>query len=291
MSQDNYGTETDAEPGGTPASESGSLTPAGPPVEVDVFFTPAEIVEERLKAYRVVVIDVLRTCTTIATALANGAGYVIPVPSISEATALAAQLSRDGVLLCGEREGRLIEGFHLGNSPGDYSRERVRARHLIFGSTNGSPAVVKASGARSVFLGAFVNLDAVAGVLAAQADLSPLALLCAGKLSRFALEDAVCAGMLIDRLETRLDRPLVLNDAARTARLVAHQFGGDVLGMLRECDHGRYLVEIGMESDLPLCAEVSVNEVVPVLVDGKLVKYGARPPGRERSGGRGAGDE
>jgi 2-phosphosulfolactate phosphatase len=243
------------------------------PAIVDLFFTPYEVAEEKLKPYNVVVVDVLRSATTIATALINGARYVIPAPSIAEATALAAQLDRESVLLCGEREGRLIEGFHIGNSPADYTRERVRARHIIFGSTNGSPAVVKAASARNVFLCGFVNLNPIIDALASLEDLFPLTVLCAGKLSRYAIEDSVCGGSLILRLQERLGRELTLNDAARTAILTAREFGGDLEAMLRASDHGRYLIEIGMESDLPLCASDSTLNVVPILRDDKLVKF------------------
>ncbi|MFH0766054.1 MAG: 2-phosphosulfolactate phosphatase, partial [Calditrichota bacterium] len=128
---------------------------------IDMFFTPAAVTHERLKGYNVVVIDVLRAATTIATALNNGARDVIPAESISRAIDLSIELKREDVLLCGEREGRLVDGFSLGNSPADYSRERVRARTLIFGSTNGSPAIVRAAVARKVLLCAFINLNAV----------------------------------------------------------------------------------------------------------------------------------
>jgi 2-phosphosulfolactate phosphatase len=240
---------------------------------IDLFFTPHEITEERLKAYNVVVMDVLRAATSITTALANGAKYVIPAPSIAEATALAAQLSRDNVLLCGEREGKLIDGFDVGNSPADYSRDRVRGRHLIFGSTNGSPAIVKASGARGVFLCGFVNLNAVLDAVLASAQPFPLALLCAGRNSRFSIEDAVCGGMMITRLRARNGKTLALNDAACTAEILARDFSADLPGLLSQCDHGKYLKSLGMESDLPLCAADSSSGIVPVLKDGRLVKY------------------
>ena len=241
---------------------------------IDLFFTPQEITEDRLKAYNVVVVDVLRAATSIATALANGAKYVIPAPSIAEATALAAQLSRDNVLLCGEREGKLIDGFDIGNSPSDYSRDRVRGRHLIFGSTNGSPAVVKAAGARAVFLCGFINLDAAIEALLTTQQPFPLALLCAGRNARFSIEDAVCGGLIIRRLRERNSKTLSLNDAARTAEILARDFGSDLTSLLKECDHGRYLKSLGMESDLPLCAADSSSSVVPVLKDGRLVKHG-----------------
>jgi 2-phosphosulfolactate phosphatase len=253
--------------------------------KIDVFLTPCEIGDERLKNQTVIVVDVLRAATSIATALANGARYIIPVPSIDEATSLAAQLSRDSVLLCGEREGKIIEGFHIGNSPAEYTRERVRARHLIFGSTNGSPAVVKAAAARAVYMCGLVNLNAVIDAFLSRIDPFPLILLCAGKLSRFAIEDAVCAGMFIDRLRQRQIGALELNDAAVGSEILARKLGKNLESMLRHSDHGKYLIQIGAESDLPLCAADSTIDAAPVLREGQLVKHAGK--GSEEKHGNG----
>ena len=243
---------------------------AGP--RISLFFTPAAIQDERLKGYNAVVIDVLRAAASITMALNNGAREVIPVDSIAAAIDLSNDLQREDILLCGEREGKLVEGFHLGNSPWDYSRERVRGRTLIFGSANGSPAIVKASVAKTVMLCGFVNLNQVVDTLAALQEPFPIALVCAGKLDQFALEDAVCGGLLIERLKARLPVGPALNDAAHAAELLYREFGGDLQNLVRDCDHGRFLVEIGMENDLQICASDSVLPVVPVLRDGKLVK-------------------
>lgn len=243
---------------------------------IDLFFSPAEIAEERLRGYRaVIVVDVMRAATSIAMALSNGARGVIPVASISAATALATQLARDDVLLCGEREGRRIDGFHLGNSPADYTRERVRGRTLIFGSTNGSPAIVKAAGAASLFLCGFVNLPSVLEVLFEEGEPFPLAILCAGKLNRFCVEDAVCAGQLVEALCERLREEPQLNDAARISPLLVREYGGGILSLLYSCEHGRYLISLGMEGDLPHCAAPGVLPIVPTLKDGTLVKWEA----------------
>jgi len=240
---------------------------------IDLYFTPCEVSEERLKAYKtVVVVDVLRVGTTIPIALSNGAREVFPVTSIAVATSLAAQLGRDDILLCGEREGRLIDGFHIGNSPSDYTRERVRGRTLIFATTNGTPALVKAAGAPKVYLCGFINLPAVLGMMLNIDNQFPLAVLCAGKFNRFALEDAVCGGMLTKQIQERTDGQYEFNDGARSALMIAREFGNDIYTLLKNCDHGRYLIQIGMEDDLPRCAAQGVLPVAPVMKDGKLVK-------------------
>lgn len=250
--------------------ESSAVENSSEPL-IHLFFTPAAVNPERVKGYRVVVIDVLRAATSIALALSNGAKNVIPAESVSAAIDISTDLNRDDILLCGERDSKLVEGFHLGNSPAEYTRERVRGRTIIFGSTNGSPAIVRASTAKSLLLVGFINLNAAIDAILELTDPFPLAIVCAGKYDSFAIEDAVCGGLLIKRLKVKLADTARFNDAAKAAQLLYDEFGGDLLSLLRECDHGRYLIDIGMESDLPICASDSVLPIVPTLVDGTLI--------------------
>ncbi len=240
--------------------------------KIHLYFTIYGVPHEKLKDRRTVVIDVLRTATSIVHALKNGAKYVIPAESASDAGNLASQIPRDDVLLCGERDARMVDGFDLGNSPSEYTRERVNGRRIIFASTNGTPAVVRASHAKSVFLAGFVNLDAVIDAILSLDDPFPMMLLCSGNSNKISLEDSVCGGLLIKRLRERGKFDFELNDGAKVAELLAEKFGGDMLKLLNESDHGRYLKKLGMEDDLLLCAAESVNSVVPVLLDGRLVK-------------------
>lgn len=256
-------------------SEKNSVTTQVKKPRIELFITPVGIVEESLKGHQVVVIDVLRAATSIVTALSNGARGVIPASSVAAAIELSGQLGRNDAMLCGERDGKIVEGFDIGNSPVEYTRERVRGRTLIFGSTNGSPAIVKASHAQSVFVCGFINLDAVIKTVTEREDPFPITILCAGKKGRFCLEDTVCGGLLIKRLRLQLKDDFQLNDAARSAELLAMEFGSDPLELLNMADHGQFLIEIGMESDLPVCASDSTLAIVPTLTDGKLIKYEA----------------
>ena len=239
--------------------------------KIHLYFTIFGVPQEKLKDRRTVVIDVLRTATSIVHALKNGAKYVIPAESASAAGNLASQIPRDDVLLCGERDSRIIDGFDLGNSPAEYRRERVDGRRIIFASTNGTPAVVRASNARSVFLAGFVNLDAVIDAILDLEDPFPRMLLCSGNSNKLSLEDSVCGGLLIKRLRERGRFDFELNDGAMVAELLAERFGDDKLKLLNECDHGRFLKTLGLEDDLKTCARDSIFKIVPVLDDGRLV--------------------
>jgi 2-phosphosulfolactate phosphatase len=197
----------------------------------------------------VVVIDVLRATSTLTVALANGARRVVPFARAEEAVAFRAR--EDGVLACGEREGRIVPGFDLGNSPFEYTPERVAGRTLAFASTNGSLAVRAVAGFRRRLLAAFVNASAVARSLAEERE---VLMLCAGQLGRFALEDAACAGWLCARLAER--GATLANDGARLAWALAPRDAADVRALVEGSSHGRYLRSLGpaFARDVAFCA-------------------------------------
>ncbi len=196
-------------------------------------------------------IDVLRATTTLTVALRNGARQVIPVASPADARELRRRLP--GALLCGERGGRRLEGFDLGNSPAEYGFGIVAGRSLVFASTNGSAALRSTAGCGARLLGAFVNGSAVVGAVAGR----PFVLLvCAGKLGGFALEDAACAGWLCERLiaaGARLD-----GAAAELARSLAPRNEAELRALVQGAEHGRYLRSLGPEfaADVEFCARL-----------------------------------
>ncbi len=214
-----------------------------------------------------IVIDVLRASTTIAYALEAGARGVIPVESVEEATRLFGTLDKETTLLGGERGSVRIEGFHLGNSPAEFRPDVVEGKTVVLTTTNGARAMAALPLAKACGTAAFVNLSACARALA---DEPRVAIVCAGSAGRFALEDFLCAGMLVERLAAG-SRHLHLDDGARTARKTADGHSGDLLETLRSTDHGRNLSELGFERDLALACAVDRFSTIPVLRDGRLV--------------------
>lgn len=151
------------------------------PNSLDVYLLPSLAEPERVSGRLAVVIDVLRATTTIVYALAGGAREILIYQEIDESRKLAARTA--GALLAGERGGRPIAGFHLGNSPREYSADAVGGRTIVFTTTNGTRAMACCAAARRVLLGAFVNFSAICRELAAELS-SPAcrgaALICAG---------------------------------------------------------------------------------------------------------------
>jgi len=245
-------------------------------MRVTTFFTAAEVDPVRVQKGAAVVIDVIRATSTIVEALANGARAVYPTLSTEEAIRLANSLGRDDTLLCGERKGLKVEGFDLGNSPREFTRERVGGKRLVMCTTNGTRAFVAAQTAGRVLAGSLLNLTALSRALEGASDVT---LVCAGKEDRFSLDDALCAGWILRSLldpagEGTEGGPwngmntgsLELDDASLAALALARSLDPDE-DLLRETAAGAALVGIGLEDDLPLCAEVDRRAVVPEMHD------------------------
>ena len=235
-------------------------------MRADVRFTLPEMEPNDLSGVTVVVVDVIRATSTIATALANGARAVYPVADTEEALHLAQSLGREDTLLCGERKGLRIEGYDLGNSPLEFTEEAVAGKRLVMNTTNGTRVFGAAEGADEVVALSYLNLTAVARAVA---DAERVLVLCGGRAGGFALEDAACAGALLRTLEME-GGPVETNDAGRAAITLAQRFPADT-DFLRSTQAGQLVTEAGLGDDLRWCAEVDVLSLVPVLRDGGLV--------------------
>ena len=231
-------------------------------MRLDVHLTPGELSPADIVDRTVVVIDVLRASTSIVQALAEGAKSIYPVASIEEALRLANTFGRDDVLLCGERKCLPIEGFDLGNSPGEFTRDRVQGKTLVMSTTNGTSVMSLTGGAERVMIGSLLNLQAVVDELAG-GDAEPV-LVCAGRDRHFALEDAASAGLIASRLMDARPGEWTLGDGALAALALAREFPPDV-ALFRRTASGRSVEAAGMTADLEFCARMDRHDVVPIL--------------------------
>lgn len=243
-------------------------------IHIEVHFTPTELDELQLRGRNVVVIDVLRAATTIATALQNGAKEIIPVNSIESAVKISSSLFGDVTIRAGERGGKMIEGFNLGNSPLEFTEEAVRGKSIIFLTTNGSAAMVKSRYAKHMLVASFVNLSSVVETLKELAE--DFILVCSGQDNHFCLEDAVCAGKIINRLKKILKKDFCLDDAALAAVSLDVAHGKNILKMLKQSEHGKTLIELGFADDLKVCADIDAIPVVPSLA-GNVIRLSKNP--------------
>ena len=233
---------------------------------LETLFIPEEIKNTELAGKLVVVIDVLRASSTIVTALANGCRGFIPILSPEQAKAEAQQFEKDSVLLGGEREGKKIEGFDLGNSPREYKGEVVKDKTIIFSTTNGVKTLEMVKNAHRIIIGSFLNLHAVCNYCTNyQGD---ILIICSGREGKYSLEDTACAGMLIDSLKNALSDIYQESDANLTAQLLYEKFGNHILAILQKSQHGRYLESIGLNEDLKFCSQLDFFHIVPMVREG-----------------------
>ena len=212
---------------------------------VHVAFTP----DNAAPAAVGIVVDVLRATSTIAQALASGYERVLCCSEIEDARALRAELPDS--LLGGERKAVRVEGFEVGASPREFLE--ARARTLILSTTNGTRAILEtARRCDRVLLGSLLNLSAVAA--AVEAD--DVVVVCAGFQGGFALDDAYCAGRIVQLLEVER------TDAAIAADLLARAFPTALDGL-----NARTYGPPGLEQDITYCAQEDLLDVVPQLTE------------------------
>jgi 2-phosphosulfolactate phosphatase len=212
-------------------------------VRVHVAFTPAETV----RVPTAIVVDVLRATSTIVQALDAGYKRVFCCAEVDEARELRESLN--SAVLAGEREAQAIPGFDLGNSPREFVRPL--GEQVVLTTTNGTRAVVAAAGvSASVLIGSLLNLDAVAAAAEGAED---VAVVCAAVEGIFSLDDAYCAGRIVEALGGER------TDAAEAAVRVARSFPTAEEG-LRAAHNPR---QEGLEEDIAWCARENVSAVVP----------------------------
>jgi len=240
-------------------------------MKIDVYFTPLGLNAGDLTGRAVVVIDVLRATSTIVSALAAGAKAIVPAASSEEVVRLTTNLEKNGIILAGERRLLKIEGFNLGNSPREMTRESVAGKTVFLATTNGTPALLAAQGGDPVLVAAALNFSAVAErAHALFMERGDIVVICAGREKQFALEDAYTAGRLIKAVKKGAPpKKLTLNDAAQVSLDLAAQQGGwlDALGASAAA---RQLTEAGLADDVKFCANPDRVAIVPVYADRRI---------------------
>jgi len=232
-------------------------------VRIDVYFSIPEAEGKVPSTAAALVVDVIRATSTMVEALANGARAIYPVLSTEDAMRLANSMGRENTLICGERKGLPIEGFDLGNSPREFTRERVGDKQLVMTTTNGTRAFLAAQEASPVVAASFLNLTSAARAVA-EAD--HVVVICAGKQDQFSGDDSLCGGHLVKALTRERPRDHVLNDAAMAALALA-RVDEPSAALFRTFAAGRALLDINLSDDLPVVAQVDRHDLVPVMVD------------------------
>jgi len=229
--------------------------------DVQVHLLPDLAPPERLKGGLAVVIDVLRSTTTMIHALAAGCIAVRPCLEVDEARELAGKMPAGKVLLGGERGGVPPPGFDLGNSPSEYTAKVCCGTTLVLTTTNGSRAYFRAAEAERVLVAGFVNYSAVCEQLLQ--DYRPVHMICAGTDGEISLEDTLLAGALVDFVCDVSDARL--NDSARLAWDCFENHGQVLLGAMQVGKGGTHLQRLGLAEDIQAAAQIDQFNLVPEL--------------------------
>jgi 2-phosphosulfolactate phosphatase len=215
----------------------------------------------------VVIIDVLRATSTIATALHNGAKCVIPVDSVAKCIELGRQI--DGIT-AGERDGMIAEGLEHGNSPFEYPREFIGGKTLVLTTTNGTKLLHMAldRGAGQIITGSFPNLSSVCRYLLDQNQ--PVVLACAAWKDRVNIEDMLFAGAVIHQVKHQFS---INCDSSQIAETVYQDAQSDLFAFMqaKNASHYRRLMGYGLEKDIRYCLTPDVASVLPLYENGKLI--------------------
>jgi len=215
----------------------------------------------------IVIIDVLRATSTIATVLYNGAKCIIPVDSVAECIRLGKQI--EGIT-AGERDGHVAEGLLYGNSPFEYPGEFIKGKTLVLTTTNGTKLLHMAldKGAKKIITGSFPNLSAVCTYLVEQKK--NVILGCAAWKDRVNIEDTLFAGAVINRIKDHFD---VNCDASQMAATMHTDAKEDLYGFLKNKNASHYhrLTNFGLEKDIRYCLSEDAANVLCMYEGGKLV--------------------
>ena len=242
-------------------------------MRLDVFFTPNQVKVPDTQGRLVIIVDVLRASTTVATALGNGAKTVIPLEGPDEVISRSKEFARSQTLLAGEQKMHPISGFDLGNSPQAFTPEVVEGKTILLTTTNGTRALLGVQGARDIVVASYVNFTAVLAMMkVAASSNTDIAIICAGEEGGFTLEDAACAGRYVRAIPKRA--ALAVNDAAAASVLIEKKYGDNIAKVFKESTHGQALQSAGFGDDLAAAAEVDSYPVVPIWQDRQITKLG-----------------
>lgn len=246
---------------------------------LEVLFSPPEFAalqQRDLGKSTCVVFDILRATTSMMMALANGATGMIPVTQISEAIALREK--NGGILLAGERDGLRIRAaltgsidFDFGNSPQEFTSDRVRGKRIAITTTNGTRALQACAGAKTILIGSFLNLQPLANWLAEHSP-DHLILVCSGTHEQAALEDTLAAGALCEKIWTHYADEAVA-DSAEIARGLYSSMKSDLLGAMSHSQNGRRLLaNDALRSDVAFCVQRETLSFIAECKDGVVQK-------------------
>lgn len=213
----------------------------------------------------VVIIDILRATSAITTAFYNGVAKMIPVATVEE----ARSYKEKGYMVAAERNGEVLEGFDLGNSPFGYMNTRVKGKTIVITTTNGTQAIEAARQAQKIVIGSFLNLEVMIDFL--RKEKKDVLFVCAGWKNKFNLEDTLFSGAIAHDLIYKYDFTTSCDStlaAMHLYTLARH----DLYKFLENSSHRNRLAKLDLERDIRYCLTANQCPVIPIMEGNFLVK-------------------
>ncbi|MDR2139709.1 MAG: 2-phosphosulfolactate phosphatase [Tannerella sp.] len=234
-------------------------------MDVDVCFSPALYPYYHRAEAAAVIVDIFRATTTLVAAFESGARSILPVASTEEAEAWKIR----GWPVGAERNVCRCPFADFGNSPFDYTPEKVAGKEIVFTTTNGTKAIRCAGEAYRIVTGAFINLQAVADDCLRERR--PVVVVCSGWENKINIEDTLFGGALVENLLPYGYRPA--GDAARIALSLWKEAKKDLRGYLEQTEHIGRLRSAGLEDNIPFCLTLNRSSLLPVFSkkEGRLI--------------------
>lgn len=234
-------------------------------MNIEVCYTPQAYNLFHKDEAIVVVIDIFRATSAIVTAFYNGVSKMIPVATVEE----AKEYQRNGYLAAAERNGEMIEGFELGNSPFGYMNNKVKGKTIAISTTNGTQAIEASRKASKILIGSFLNIDVLCEYLSAQKK--DVILVCAGWKNKFNLEDTIFAGAVVEKLTSESGFEITC-DSAIASKHLYNLAKNDLFEFLGNSSHRNRLAKLDLERDIKYCLTPNQCPVIPVMEGKYLVK-------------------
>jgi len=231
---------------------------------LDTCFSPALYEPERHAGSIIVIIDILRATSAICTAFEHGVSSIIPVATVAE----ARDFKERGYLVAAERDGYVLDFADFGNSPFNFTSDKVAGKTIVYSTTNGTGIIKLASSADKIVIGSFLNLGSLSKWISGQDK--DVVLFCAGWKNRFNLEDSICAGAIAEKLmstslySTICDSTVAALDLWSLAK-------DDLIGYIEKAAQRSRLRDKKLDECIGFCLTADYTQKIPVIKDGVLV--------------------